>query len=423
MKYILTAIISFLAYSSQTDIELQTYIKKFQYKPMTRPSGLNQNLFNLGKELFSEKIVSGNKDISCKTCHDPKFGTGDLLPLPIGTGGNGDGPNRVVTGKKQIIPRNSPNLFNLGHEDIEFMFWDGRVSYKKRFLEFNTPEPGLNGEWPEYFEITDVLDSPLSAQALFPPTSHSEMRGQVGENDIANASSNKEVWAIIMKRLLSKKKYQNLFKRAFPRTLEFNIGHFGKALAHFQKHEFAVYNTPWDQYLRGDKSALSEDEKRGAIIFSNQGKCSVCHGGELLGGDTFHNVTVPQIGPGKDIRKNDEGLFYTTRKHNDRYKFKTPMLRNFKYTAPYFHSGTAMTIDEVIDHYTNGANGLDDYTGENLRRFESNNYKRRLFVETDSYMLFRKKETAHPSMKGHQIKLTNREKRLLKTFLLNSLNE
>ncbi len=425
MKYtliILTLMISLNIKASKLDKELKFYIEKFNYKPVQKPTGLRKELFELGRELFSETKISGNNNISCKTCHDPRSGTGDLLPLPIGEGGKGDSLQRTSSNEKQIIPRNSPALFNIGHEDLESMFWDGRVSYKKRFLEFQTPEPGLNGEWPEYYEITDQLDSALAAQALFPPTSHSEMRGQPGSNPIADAKSNKEVWDIIIKRLLKDAKYQELFAKAFPKAQRYNIGHFGKALAHFQKHEFAVYDTPWDNYLSGNRNALSRDEKMAAIIFSTKGKCAQCHSGALLGGDTFHNVVSPQVGPGKDIRHNDEGLFYTTKKDSDRYKFKTPMLRNVKFSAPYFHSGAFQTIDEVIEHYALGANGVDEYTGEKLLIFESNNYKRKLFVETDSYMLFRKKENSHPTMRNHMIRLNDNEKKLLKLFLEKSLS-
>ena len=425
MKYIFIVLILFLntkILASSLDKELSSYIKKFNYKAVNKPKNLNSDLFNLGKSLFEENLVSGNKNISCKTCHDPKAGTSDLLPLPIGEGGIGDNRKRTANNEKQIIPRNSPHLFNIGHPDIEFMFWDGRVSYKKKFLEFQTPEQGLNGEWPEYFEITDILDSALAAQALFPPTSHSEMRGQTGTNDIANAKNNKEVWHIIMQRLLKKEKYQRLFTKAFPKEKDFNIGHFGKALAHFQKHEFAVYNTPWDNYLRGNINALSEAEKKGAILFSTKGKCAECHNGQLLGGNNFENVVSPQLGPGKDIRHNDEGLFYTTRKESDRYKFKTPMLRNIKYTAPFFHSGAFQTLDEVLEHYAKGANGVDEYDASKLKNFEQKNYKRSLFVETDSYMLFRKKENSHITMKHHQIRLNSEEKNLIKLFLVQSLS-
>ena len=248
------------------------------------------------------------------------------------------------------------------------------------------------------------------------------MRGQKGTNELADAKSNREVWKKIMKRLMAMQKYRNLFEKAYGNT-EFNIGHFGKALGHFQKHSFAVYNTPWDNYLRGNKSSLSDDEKRGAILFSTKGRCAVCHGGTLLGGTTFHNIVSPQLGPGKDIRKNDEGRFYVTGKDKDRYHFKTPMLRNVKYTAPYFHSGAYQTLDQVIEHYNLGANAVDDYNPDILKPFERKNYGKRLFVETDSYMLFRKKENSHPSMRRHVIRLTNKEKQLIRLFMVKSLTE
>ncbi len=417
--------INVLANNQDLDKELSRYIEQFNFKPVSIVKGKNVALYQLGEALFFEEAISGNKNISCATCHDPEFGTSDALPTSIGEGGVGVGDKRVATSSHQIVPRNSPSLYNIGAEALSFMFWDGRVHYSKRRLEFTTPEPGLNGDYPEFYEIVDELDSALAAQALFPIASHDEMRGVVGTNELADAKSNLELWQAVMKRLMMMPKYQKLFKAAFNvNSLEdFNIGHFGKALGHYQKFAFVVAQTPWDKYLRGDKNAMSIEEKKGAITFATSGSCANCHNGELLGGVNFFNVVAPQTGPGKDIKHNDEGLFLTTGTDQHRYLFKVPMLRNVAKTAPYFHSGAYASIEQVIEHYSTGPNAIDNYDFKILAPFEKNNYKERLFVETDRYMLFRKKNTAHPLIKSHMIRLTSEEKRLIAIFLKKALTE
>lgn len=407
---------------SDLDLEITQYVERFNYKAVTRLSVTEQAKFDLGKKLFFDQEISGNRNISCATCHAPEFGTGDGLMVSIGQGGVGDGDKRVVTASNQLTPRHSPNLYNIGHDNLEFMFWDGRVRYSHRLKEFTTPEPGLNGDNPEYFEIAELLESSLAAQALFPITSDVEMRGHGNENELSSSKSNLEIWQKVMKRLLSHKDYAKMFKEAFG-EVEFNIAHYANALAYFQKYEFQVTNTPFDRYLRGDTSALSDREKRGLIAFSTSGLCANCHNGELLGGIGFFNVVAPQAGPGKDIKHNDEGLFYTTQRDAHKYMFKIPMLRNVSKTAPYFHSGVYQDLRAVIEHYASGMSGIDNYDSKVLEKFEKNNYKEKMFVETDRYMIFRKKNNAHPIIKGQIIRLTESEKDDLELFLTKSLTE
>jgi cytochrome c peroxidase len=404
------------SYGESIDVDLSKYTAQFRINALDRPKGFNQERFNLGQKLFFEKAVSGNNNISCASCHGPSMGTGDNLPLSLGAGAIGIGTSRVGT-RTQIISRNAPPLYNLS--DKSFMFWDGRVSWDT--FEFKTPEAGLNGERPLLSHITNALDSALSAQALFPPTSHAEMRGH--DNELAAALTNAEVWKLIMKRLLSKQIYRDMFVKAFPASAEFNIGHFGSALGHYQGHAFAVTNTPWDKYLRGDLAAISLKQKKGAEVFFTTGRCVVCHSGSSLGGSSFRNIAAPQIGPGVDIQKNDEGRFLVTGNRRDLYRFKTPMLRNISKTAPYFHSGAYKTIESVIEHYASGTRALDQFNSDWLRPYEVTNYDGPLFVETDRYKLFKKKENAHPLMRNHMIRLTDMEKDQLKEFLEISLTQ
>lgn len=421
VAYILFFILFITANSAaNSDAKLKQIIQRFGLQSVEAPKGFNEAQYRLGELLFFDPILSGSKNVSCSSCHSYKAALGDSLPLALGVGAVGEGIERKRKNKAPIISRNSPALFNVGHEDLVALFWDGRVSYDEDSEEFFTPEAGLNGEYPKYHEITRVMKSALSAQALFPMTDHKEMLGK--NNDLSKKKSRKAVWDGITKRLMQHKTYRAYLQHIYPEQ-KINIGHIAEALAHFQKFRFASFNTPWDQYLRGDLNALSENQKRGALVFAGNGRCVVCHNGKLLGGTSFHNVVSPQIGPGFDIHKNDEGLFYTSNRDSDRYKFRTPMLRNVKYTAPYFHSGAFATIDAVIEHYVEGANGIDNYDSSWLSYFEKNNYGLKLFVETDHYRLFRKKETAHPLMRAKAIRLSEKEKYLLKDFLMNALSE
>ena len=422
LSLIIVFIFSSNSFSSDLDLKLSELVKIFNFKAIKAPVNLNQDVYNLGKELFFENEVSGNKNISCSTCHHPDLFSGDALPLPIGEGGQGLGTSRVSSRGNQTVPRNSPALFNLGHSEMTSLFWDGRVSYRKDWNEYQTPSKLLNGDYPKREDITKALGGALAAQALFPPLSHSEMRGQKGSNDIANAESDETAWALIMKRLLSKEKYIAMFTDAYKNVKDFNIGHFGNALGHFQEHEFSSVNTPWDNYLNGDLNALSESEKRGALVFMTVAQCTKCHNGDLLGGNNFKSVASPQVGPGKDINNNDEGRFLITKRDSDLYKFRVPPLRNVAVTGPYFHSGAYSSLEKVIDHYVNGARSIDSYDSSWLDEFNSN-YNKQLFVETDRYMNFRKKNAAHPLVRSGVINLTKEERADIISFLKYSLTD
>ena len=188
------------------------------YYENSRPS---PQKVELGRLLFFDKILSGNRNISCATCHHPEHGTSDGLALPLGEGARGLGPERrpgttmaeAVHGR---VPRNSPALFNLGAREFTHLFHDGRVSV----------DPGQNYEGgfitPAKWKLPPGLDNPLAAQAMFPPTSAEEMAGQKGENPIAdaaalnNAAGPGGVWELLARRLQAEPRYVKLFQAAFP---------------------------------------------------------------------------------------------------------------------------------------------------------------------------------------------------------------
>jgi cytochrome c peroxidase len=153
----------------------------------------------------------------------------------------------------------------------------------------------------------------------------------------------------------------NFFAKAYPTVAlaDLNIGHLGRALGAFMKIKFKSNNAAVDQYLAGDLQALSESQKRGMLVFYGRGQCVRCHSGANFTDERFHTSGVPQIGfvPFVDDlgKAGDTGLAV------DRYRFKTPSLRNISLTAPYMHDGAFETLEAVVHHYNDIAASLSSY--------------------------------------------------------------
>lgn len=357
MKLLLIMINLIVTSSTFANENLDTKLRKLLQEEGINPihlSGPSRSaLFVLGEKLFSEKALSGNKNISCQTCHHPNLGTSDNLPLGIGEGGVGLGQSRRM-GEGRVIARHSPHVFNTFSVDSRFMFWDGRVKYSKENHIFTTPHAELNGVNPKRKDFTSVLTSALAAQALFPPLSHDEMLGAPGTNELADIKDPFIIYELLVSRILKIKGYPELFKRAFKidKLSEVNFAHIAEAIAHFEEMAFSKFNSPFDHYLKGSNHALTEKQKRGAIAFYSSARCFMCHKGIAQRDDKFHNVAFPQIGPGKEQSRDDKGRFYVTNEFEDLYGFKTPSLRNVAKSAPYGHSGSMETLKSVVRHYS-----------------------------------------------------------------------
>jgi cytochrome c peroxidase len=344
MLSLLLAVLSVFSLYAKTEIDqkLSQYMTKFNLRPLSRPENVNQKLAQLGHSLFEERLIAGNKNITCRDCHHPRTMTVDGLPLALGEGSEGiqiPGQQRTQKNSK-IIARNSPSLFNL--DGINVMFWDGRVSFDPHTKKFSTPVPLRN-------EVASTLKSALATQAIFPMVDHAEMRGQKGSNEIADAKDEYEAWDIITQRIMNVPEYKAAFAELYPGE-KINIGHLGEALAEFQRAAFAFNDTPYDNYLRGDLKALNEIQKVGMEIFFNKGKCGECHNGQHLSNFEFHNIGTPQTGPGKK-NGDDFGRFQWDRSEGNLYAFRVPPLRNVAMTAPFMHDGAFKTLAQVVEHY------------------------------------------------------------------------
>lgn len=277
----------------------------------------------LGRSLFWDPVISGEKDVACATCHHPDHGYTDGLDLAIGVNGSGLGPNRTEnTGGLNLstpidrVPRNSPSVLNtayngmtsLGNYSPEnaLMFWDGRMKS-------------------------------LESQCQGPPTSRSEMRG--------DAYPESTTFDSVMARLAAIPEYVSLFDAAFGGgAAGITQENYARAIGAFER-TIVTDNSPYDQYLNGNSDALTDQQKRGLLLFFGKANCTNCHNGPMLSDFNFHALGVP------DNPKHPNG---TDKGKDELYQFRTPTLRNVTLTGPYMHNGIFSTLREVVEFENEG---------------------------------------------------------------------
>lgn len=322
---------------------------------------------DLGRHLFFDKVLSGNRNISCATCHHSLTDTGDGLSLPIGEGARGLGVTRDTgSGADAVherVPRNAPPVFNLGARSFTVLFHDGRVQ----------ADPGFPSgvKTPAGHDLPNTLDNPLAAQAMFPVTSATEMAGQAGENTIADAASagnlagSGGVWEQLAVRLQGIPEYVVMFNDAYGiDSSEITYAHAANAIAAFEAKAWRADNSPFDRYLRGEQSAMSQSAYKGMRLFYGKANCASCHSGKFQTDNSFRSIALPQIGPGKGHDfdgHGDFGLEALSGNPSDRYKFRTPTLRNVALTAPYGHSGAYDTLEDMVRHHLNTSTAITNY--------------------------------------------------------------
>ena len=337
----------------------------------------------LGRKLFFSKSLGGDRDSACVTCHHPSLGGGDDLPLSIGVGAPEPdllGPGRTHPDEEFTVPRNAPSTFNIGLFQRR-LFWDGRVELlpdgiRTPDAEFGTPDV-LAGE------------SILQAQARFPVTSVEEMRGfefvQDGDNDALRMA--------LETRLVDDGRWAAEFEAVFG-SPDIGYGRIASALAAYEQSQVFT-DTPWSAYVEGDNDALTEQAKRGALLFFRRiadggANCASCHAGAFFTDESFWAIGAPQIGRGKGdgpTGTEDFGRERETGSESDRYTFRTPSLLNVGATGPFFHSGAYETLSEVITHHMNPLQMLRNYEpveGASLEGFEENRSAMLEFLPTSS---------------------------------------
>lgn len=378
--------------ASDLDARLQTAATTNDLAPIGQAPQQDPALVALGEALFFDKVLSGNRDIACATCHHPMLHGGDGLALSIGTRGKGLGTARVPGDGRPLIPRNAPEIFNRGSSLWMTMFWDGRVAQESDY--FGSPAAEL---------LPEGLHSTLAVQAMFPVTSRNEMRGHteygrherevtwlkpdrqmrvavldmdvvpygdLQENELAALADDDlpSIWSALTARLQAIPEYETLFQAAYPDMAAEDLGfeYAANAIAAYEVEAFSFDDSPWDRYLAGELDALAAEAKAGALLFYGEAGCSKCHSGVLLTDQDYHNIAAPQLGPGKDESGLDYGRYLETGEPADKFAFRTPPLRNVALTGPYLHNGAYGSLEAVVVHHLNAAESLQKYNGAQL---------------------------------------------------------
>jgi cytochrome c peroxidase len=326
---------------------------------------INAGQIELGQLLFYDPILSGNKTVSCATCHHPKFNTTDGVSLGIGDGGIGLGPDRKVDVNNlpdHRIPRNAPALFNLGASEFTGFFHDGR-------LEVDASRPsGIRT--PLGTDMEQGFANLLSAQTMFPVLSGAEMAGQYSENDVAKAvrmgvlTGPGGAWDILAQRVENLPEYRAKFDPIIGADAAIHFTDISDAIAAFVDFEWRAVNSSFDHYLRNG-TALNADANAGMALFYGDAGCSTCHSGLFQTDHDFHAIAMPQIGPGKaagfENHQRDTGRMGVTGDPKDAYAFRTPSLRNVVHTGPYGHAGAYSDLADAIRHHLDPATALTTY--------------------------------------------------------------
>ena len=234
----------------------------------------------LGKKLFHDKRLSRDNTISCESCHRLEEGGDDNLQYSFGVDG-------------QVGTINSPTVFNAHYNFVQF--WDGRAK-------------------------------DLKAQARHPI-----------ENPIEMGIS----MDIVLKKLQQDVGYRSQFKALYDDGL--TKDNILDAIVEFEK-ALITPNARFDQYLRGDKTALTQEEREGFELFKENG-CISCHNGVNIGGNLYQKVGIMKT---YIDDQNIQGRYSITKNEKDKYFFKVPTLRNIALTEPYLHDGSQKSLEEVV---------------------------------------------------------------------------
>lgn len=255
-------------------------------KPLPAVPKQDPRQVELGRQLFNEPRLSVNSTLSCASCHQLQSGGADSKAFSTGFNG-------------QPVPNNTPSVFNAS---LNFrQFWNGRA---------DTLES----------QVHEVVKSP----------------SEMGSN-----------WEHVVDVLTADASYRRGFAEAYPDGV--TMANVQIALASYERTLISA-NSRFDQYLQGNTDILNLDEKYGYQRFKDYG-CIACHQGVNIGGNMFQKFGVmgDYFKERGNVTETDLGRYLVTKDEEDRYVFKVPSLRNVAVTAPYFHDGSAKTLEEAVD--------------------------------------------------------------------------
>ena len=363
---------------------------------------LNPELADLGRLLWFDKIHSLHHDNTCGGCHSPTNGFGDSQPMAIGV------QNNNLVGPGRAGPRNqrrSPLVVNTALYPA--LMWNGRFNSLSgdpfdNSHGFRFPFPEDDTRFSFANDVAHHVTHLLQAQAHMPPTELIEVAGFTGTcpNGVpdptlgsafcqfddgkgetvplpdSTGSRNEPIRQKALAILNATPAYRQLFGQVFPvvkagAPIDFFM--FGKAIAEFE-FTLVFADAPVDRFARGDWSAMTDAEKRGALLFFGKASCVECHAvsgrssvgesNEMFSDFEERVIGVPQIAPffgvgnGNVIfdgpgQNEDFGLEQITGNESDRYKFRTAPLRNLALAPGFFHNGAFTRLEDAIRHHLN----------------------------------------------------------------------
>ena len=265
----------------------------------TAPS---QDLVDLGRHLFFDPRLVLNEQQSCASCHSPHMGYSDGLATDL-------------SGHKdwKRAKRNSPSLYNLAWAPV--LHWDGRTPDGQCFVPKDTQQ--------------EICLPPLESQAF-------------------KSMRSRKVYDGFMPKIKTVPAYREMFAKAFPPNGEITHVNMALAIAAFER-TIISNNSPYDRYLKGQKTALTTAAQQGLALFQGKARCTQCHNGPNFTNWHFHNIGLKSKDPGRAARMKNEAD-----KKKFHKAFKTPGLRNVALTAPYMHDGSLKTLEEVVEFYNRG---------------------------------------------------------------------
>ncbi len=365
---------------------------------------VDADLANLGRLLWFDNVHSLHQDNTCGGCHSPSNGFGDTQSIAIGVDSNGlVGPNR--TGPRN--QRRSPLVINTAF--YPKLMWNGR------FFANAAPGTKLGDPFSAMFGFTfpppegstlGYFDHLLQAQAFIPPTELVEVAGFTGtagtfgdlsdrflafdvDDPIPGLSvprpdehgfRNDRIRAKGLQILNAIPAYKQAFGAVFPEVLgvdPITFDMFGKAIAEFE-FTLVFADAPIDQFARGRRDAMTDAEKRGALVFFEEGKCISCHATKGKSNEMFsdfqnHVAGIPQLAPAFGVGKSnmiydgpgeneDNGAMQISGDPSDQYKFRTAPLRNIALSPAFFHNGAFARLEDAIRFHVNPAQAYNPAT-------------------------------------------------------------
>ena len=348
---------------------------------------VNPELAEIGRNLFFDPIMALRGDNSCAGCHAPQFGFADSQSIAIGI------RNNNVVGHGRTGPRNqrrSPTLLNSAF--FPALMWNARFFAPTsdpfdNTLGFVFPLPEGVTRFPPGDDRFQTL---LAAQGHLPQTELVEMTGfagVTGAEDIdesfypfddglgiavpgpdASGFRNEPIRSRVLVEL-NDSAYGGLFGRVFPsvrRGEPIDFAMVGAAIAEFE-FTLTFADAPLDRFARGQRSAMTAAEKRGAVLFFGQANCVACHRASGLANEMFsdfanHRLGVPQLAPRFGLNSGnvhfdgphadeDFGAEQISGRKSDRYKFRTSPLRNVALAPTFFHNGCFTRLEDAIAHH------------------------------------------------------------------------